>query len=239
MTNIKAIPTVYNGYKFRSRLEARWAVFFDKLGVQYRYETEGFNLDGVKYLPDFFLPTSKHYIEVKPYEPTEEEINKAGMLAAMSGNSVFMFCGDVWHDVQVKRFMAKDKPLLATKKYADLAMANGDYDIVLAIASYFDSNYWGNYLEEIIATEKNTETNFDTEPNTEHIRVAFVKQLTAYVTKDDWKIKSCNNCDKLAFCGPTFKCPMCKTNTLSDSTIKLTKAYTAARQAQFEFGAKP
>ena len=30
---IKAIETEYNGYKFRSRLEARWAVFFDALGV--------------------------------------------------------------------------------------------------------------------------------------------------------------------------------------------------------------
>ncbi len=26
----KAIPTEYAGYLFRSRLEARWAVFFDK-----------------------------------------------------------------------------------------------------------------------------------------------------------------------------------------------------------------
>lgn len=27
---IKAIDTIYKGYKFRSRLEARWAVFFDE-----------------------------------------------------------------------------------------------------------------------------------------------------------------------------------------------------------------
>ena len=33
---IKAIDTVYNGYKFRSRLEARWAVFFDEIGIEYR-----------------------------------------------------------------------------------------------------------------------------------------------------------------------------------------------------------
>lgn len=37
---IKAIETVYNGYRFRSRLEARWAVFFDEMGVQYEYEAE-------------------------------------------------------------------------------------------------------------------------------------------------------------------------------------------------------
>ncbi len=52
----KIIETIYNGHLFRSRLEARWAVFFDRLGIVWEYEYEGFNLDGVKYLPDFWLP---------------------------------------------------------------------------------------------------------------------------------------------------------------------------------------
>ena len=47
---IKAIETVYNGYRFRSRVEARWAVFFDTLGVPYEYEKEGFDFDGVPFL---------------------------------------------------------------------------------------------------------------------------------------------------------------------------------------------
>ena len=51
---IKAVETVYNGYRFRSRLEARWAVFFDALGVKYEYEPQGFELpSGKLYLPDF------------------------------------------------------------------------------------------------------------------------------------------------------------------------------------------
>lgn len=51
---IKPYETVYNGYRFRSRLEARWAVFFDSLGVKYEYEPEGFKLPGLGgYLPDF------------------------------------------------------------------------------------------------------------------------------------------------------------------------------------------
>ena len=54
MGEIKAIETVYNGYRFRSRLEARWAVFFDALGVEYEYEPQGFVLpSGKHYLPDF------------------------------------------------------------------------------------------------------------------------------------------------------------------------------------------
>jgi len=71
---IKAIDTVYNGYKFRSRLEARWAVFFDSLGIKYEYEQEGFDLgENAKlmfgnsiYLPDFFLPEMDVFVEVKP-----------------------------------------------------------------------------------------------------------------------------------------------------------------------------
>lgn len=63
---IKAIDTRYNGFYFRSRLEARWAVFFDALGLEYQYEPEGFDIDGDWYLPDFFLPHFNAWIEIKP-----------------------------------------------------------------------------------------------------------------------------------------------------------------------------
>lgn len=56
MNKIKAIQTEYRGYLFRSRLEARWAVFFDACGVEWEYEPEGYDLGhGVYYLPDFLL----------------------------------------------------------------------------------------------------------------------------------------------------------------------------------------
>jgi hypothetical protein len=41
---IKVIETAYKGYRFRSRLEARWAVFFDAMGLKWEYEPEGFDL---------------------------------------------------------------------------------------------------------------------------------------------------------------------------------------------------
>lgn len=63
---IKAIETRYNGYHFRSRLEARWAVFFDTAGIMYSYEPQGFDLDGLYYLPDFWLPEMQSWAEVKP-----------------------------------------------------------------------------------------------------------------------------------------------------------------------------
>ena len=53
---LKVIETEYKGYRFRSRLEAKWAVFFDACGVEWEYEPEGYDLgDGIRYLPDFLL----------------------------------------------------------------------------------------------------------------------------------------------------------------------------------------
>lgn len=70
MTTIKAIETIYNGFRFRSRLEARWAVFFDALGIEYEYEKEGFDLGELGYyLPDFYINTeisnTGWFVEVK------------------------------------------------------------------------------------------------------------------------------------------------------------------------------
>lgn len=64
--SIKAIETSYAGHLFRSRLEARWAIFFDTLGVKWQYESQGFELpSGATYLPDFRLPDLKMWVEVK------------------------------------------------------------------------------------------------------------------------------------------------------------------------------
>jgi len=71
MSNYAAIETHYAGCKFRSRLEARWAVFFDTLGIEWQYEPEGFNVPDLagktkwRYLPDFWLPKSDTWVEVK------------------------------------------------------------------------------------------------------------------------------------------------------------------------------
>ena len=58
-----AIPTTYSGVQFRSRLEARWAAFFDLLKIKWLYEP--FDLAG--YIPDFILPEfGDLLVEVKP-----------------------------------------------------------------------------------------------------------------------------------------------------------------------------
>lgn len=63
----QAIETRYKQHRFRSRLEARWAVFFDALGIQWEYEPEGYDLGAAGwYLPDFWLPGAAFHAEVKP-----------------------------------------------------------------------------------------------------------------------------------------------------------------------------
>lgn len=66
---MKAIETHYKGYRFRSRLEARWAVFFTSIGVRWEYEPQGYELaDGSRYLPDFWIEADYGlFVEVKPY----------------------------------------------------------------------------------------------------------------------------------------------------------------------------
>lgn len=95
---IQAIPTWYAGCYFRSRLEARWAVFFDALGIPWNYEPDGWDLvpktsgEHYKscpygtyqhgscncrshlgwYLPDFWLPTLNTWFEVKGVWPGDD-----------------------------------------------------------------------------------------------------------------------------------------------------------------------
>lgn len=90
---IRAITTRYKGFAFRSRLEARYAVYFDHLGIKWDYEPEGFELgNGLRYLPDFWLPDWGLWVEIKPGPPDAAGIEKATRLAE-SHRSLIMFCG--------------------------------------------------------------------------------------------------------------------------------------------------
>ena len=102
---MKAIETRYNGHRFRSRTEARWAVFLDALNVKYEYESEGYELrDGQRYLPDFYLPNEACFVEIKGAEPTVEEWIKAGELAFSTQKFVNVLIGQPGrHQVRVIR----------------------------------------------------------------------------------------------------------------------------------------
>ncbi len=93
MSNFEqVIQTMYSGCRFRSRLEARWAVLLDRLGADWEYEPEGFVLnDGTYYLPDFLVHNVEGraggedlWIEVKG-EMTQKDSEKVFRFAYPDG----------------------------------------------------------------------------------------------------------------------------------------------------------
>lgn len=68
MPTLQAIPTRHAGCHFRSRLEARWAVFFDAAHIRWEYEPQGYLINDRPYLPDFYLPDHDVWVEVKGHE---------------------------------------------------------------------------------------------------------------------------------------------------------------------------
>lgn len=100
---IKAIETRYAGCRFRSRLEARWAVFFDHLKIEWRYEPQGFQLPSGSYLPDFHLPEFLTHestlvgtwVEIKGRAVDQRETDLLFDLKRETGQAVFVLEGDV------------------------------------------------------------------------------------------------------------------------------------------------
>ena len=107
---ISALESRCLGYVFRSRMEARWAIFMDALKVPFHYELEAFNLGGICYLPDFYLPTMDVFIEVKSPLAGPVDYEKIQLLADHTRKAVYVVktppeapcvretkCGYVWH----------------------------------------------------------------------------------------------------------------------------------------------
>lgn len=70
---MKPIKTEYNETVFRSKMEAKWAEWFDQNEIKWFYEAQGFDINGVWYLPDFYLPEINTIVEVKgPMERIEK-----------------------------------------------------------------------------------------------------------------------------------------------------------------------
>jgi hypothetical protein len=65
---MRSIPALYNGQPFSSRLECRWATWWDLLGIPWAYEPEVLELAGeptITYVPDFWMPTMRCWVEIK------------------------------------------------------------------------------------------------------------------------------------------------------------------------------
>lgn len=97
MRDVEAIGTEYGGTTYRSRTEARWAIFFEALGVEAEYEAHPIRLStGAGYLPDFYIPAFRAWFEVKARNDAivTEEASKARQLAAdRQGERVWLAIG--------------------------------------------------------------------------------------------------------------------------------------------------
>ena len=145
---MQAIQTRYRGYHFRSRLEARWAVFFDALNVAWEYEIEGFELPSGRYLPDFKLGHDHRWVEVKPAGITNKELIKPTKslcdllkLKMPSLGIIVEGCpgqysppfiagnvdGEVWCGLDSKRFHTP-RPICTMSLFVQMLGAPGDTD---------------------------------------------------------------------------------------------------------------
>lgn len=111
---MEAKKTLYNNTLFRSKLEAKWAVFFDLSGIKYQYEPEAFLCeDKSQYTPDFFLPEAALrngydyndndkltkidpgvYLEIKPLSYNWDELYEKRIFSAINPNPLILFVGD-------------------------------------------------------------------------------------------------------------------------------------------------
>jgi hypothetical protein len=74
ITKNTGIPTTFNHRRYRSRLEAKWAAFFDLLGWNYEYEP--FDCNG--WIPDFSIigkDGNQTLVEVKPVASFPKEVS--------------------------------------------------------------------------------------------------------------------------------------------------------------------
>jgi len=125
---------MYAGVQFRSRLEARWAAFFDLLGWKWEYEP--FDLQG--YIPDFLLHVPKYagvcwlttdtlLVEVKPTDsyrygrfgdPEPPKLTYEKAIAVGIGGIAFL-------GLTKKQNRAKNTPLLLPDSWVREEHENG------------------------------------------------------------------------------------------------------------------
>ena len=145
---IRAIETQFDGHRFRSRIEARHAVFLKTLGIPYEYEKEGYQIGRLRYLPDFWLPQQQCWLEVKPTSPTYNEEEKAAGLAAGTGHPVFIAFGPIaqpqgdWRDAANASCIAYFPDVReADYPEQDAALPHGCFDFAYGIGWSF-ANWW-------------------------------------------------------------------------------------------------
>ena len=139
----RALDTHYNGDNFRSRLPARWAVFFSTAGIDYLYETERFDLgDGQTYLPDFYLkrgirflgeekPRGDVWVTVKPAaELITEERRKVAAFVQETGKNILLIASHPGPDADVLFIRHGEEMGLDAAEVSFMELADGRAGLV-------------------------------------------------------------------------------------------------------------
>jgi hypothetical protein len=111
---IRPIQTFFDGYRFRSRTEARFAVMWKALGWRYQFELQGFALEPGPFLPDFFLDDCDVFFEVKGTMPSDYQVALCASLADAYNCTVFLAVGQPEHDAAVYRFSPDEDCVIST-----------------------------------------------------------------------------------------------------------------------------
>jgi len=83
----RGIPTEYRGFRMRSRTEANVARIMDDANILWQYEPRRFNLGCCIYIPDFWLPEEKMFVEVKGWMDSRSE-HKINRFREIYGNQL-------------------------------------------------------------------------------------------------------------------------------------------------------
>lgn len=162
MNSIKPIDTVYNGYRFRSRLEARWAYFFDLISLKYVYEHKGFSMSsGEWYLPDFFLPELNAYVEIKYKDyfkrNTDEGCSRCNKYRQIAIDLVehdickmFLVIDGDPYDYTMYTYYKTTASSQVTER--GLQWESGDCYLILSAITQFGENTWGEAFPWLCGT---------------------------------------------------------------------------------------
>lgn len=212
MTDIKPIETQYKGYRFRSRLEARWAVFFDALGIEWQYEPEGYDLgEAGWYLPDFWLPIQHHlyspagyWVEIKG-EISQGDLStawhKLHALTKATMHNGHLLCGDIGNGRIYK--VDKSEPLTVEESLKERRRRmDAELQRQLELAEEF-------LIGEALHAERER-----------------IKKWHAYFESPSWELY-------------LFASHMMSTQGKEGGEEAIARAITAARSARFEHGETP
>lgn len=166
--DIKPIETYYSDVKFRSRLEASWAAFFDLMGWDWEYEP--FELKG--WFPDFLISHKKHgdgelLVEVKPFDfKNEKYYTDCARKITHNYHDEFLLVGanpmaantveEFWKNSGIGLLICRDTEDPSRGDFIDVAVLNynGHYDIIGGWGSWktrFSGEYDGDSLVKPIS----------------------------------------------------------------------------------------